>query len=45
MMNSFADDTVVDANGLDLTRKPLEVLAIASKYIKTKITAANLPTY
>lgn len=42
---SFADDTTVDAMGLDKTRKPLEVLAIAGAYIKTKIIATNLPTY
>ncbi len=45
MMNSFADDSVVDAMGLDVTRKPMEVLAIAGTYIKTKINASNLPTY
>jgi hypothetical protein len=42
---SFADDTVVDAMGLDVTRKPMEVLAIAGKYIKTQIDASHLPTY
>ena len=42
---SFADDTVIDANGLDVTRKPLEVLEIAKTYIKTTINADNLPTY
>ncbi len=42
---TFADDTAIDAMGLDLTRKPAEVLAIASKYIKTKIDASHLPTY
>ncbi|MEJ7768580.1 MAG: ferritin-like domain-containing protein [Chitinophagaceae bacterium] len=42
---SFADDTVIDAMGLDATRKPMEVLAIAGTYIKTKINASNLPTY
>lgn len=42
---SFADDTAVDAMGLDLTRKPSEVLAIAGTYIKTKIDASKLPTY
>lgn len=45
MMGSFADDTVIDANGLDLTRKPSEVLVIAQPYIKTTINADNLPTY
>ncbi|MBE7171711.1 MAG: ferritin-like domain-containing protein [Williamsia sp.] len=41
---SFADGTVVDANGLDKSRTPAEVLAIASTYLKTKINANNLPT-
>ncbi|HUQ65693.1 MAG TPA: ferritin-like domain-containing protein [Flavitalea sp.] len=45
MMGSFADDTVIDMNGLDLTRKPSEVLVIAKPYIKTSINANNLPTY
>lgn len=44
-MGSFADDTVIDANGLDVTRKPTEVLTIAQPYIKTVINGANLPTY
>lgn len=44
-MGSFADDTVIDANGLDVTRKPSEVLVIAQPYIKTTLTADNLPTY
>lgn len=42
---SFADDTIVDAMGLDAARKPLDVLAIAGAYIKTKIDASHLPTY
>jgi hypothetical protein len=42
---SFADDTVIDMNGLDATRKPLEVLEIARTYITTEINASNLPTY
>ena len=41
---SFADRTVVDAMGLDVYRTPPEVLAIANKYITTKILAQNLPT-
>lgn len=45
MMGSFADDTAIDMNGLDLTRKPTEVLVIAQPYIKTTINADNLPTY
>jgi hypothetical protein len=45
MPGSFADDSIIDPMGLDVTRKPLEVLAIAGTYIKTKINASNLPTY
>ena len=41
---SFADSTAVDAQGLDLYRTPPEVLAIADKYIVTRILAQNLPT-
>ena len=44
-INTFADESVVDAMGLDVTRKPSEVLPIAAKYIKTPIDASNLPTY
>jgi hypothetical protein len=43
--NSFADDSIVNAMGLDVTRKPLEVLPIAATYIKTKIDASHLPFY
>ncbi|MEO6914842.1 MAG: ferritin-like domain-containing protein [Chitinophagaceae bacterium] len=45
MNGSFADSTVVDAMGLDVARKPMEVLAIASAYLKTPIDASQLPTY
>lgn len=41
---SFADSSVIDANGLDKSMSPAEVLAIAGKYVKTKINASNLPT-
>jgi hypothetical protein len=44
-IDTFADDTVVDAMGLDVTRRPSEVLPIASPYIVTEIDASNLPTY
>ena len=43
--NSFADDSIIDANGLDLTNKPADVLPIAQKYIKTKLSGDNLPFY
>jgi hypothetical protein len=40
---SFADATVVNpGNGLDLVRVPNEVMTIMSKYIKTKLNAANI---
>ena len=41
---SFADNTVIDMNGLDKSRTPAEVLAIAGTYVKTMINASNLPT-
>lgn len=41
---SFADSTVVDANGLDTSRMPSEVLGIASGFLKSKLSGANLPT-
>ncbi|HUR10727.1 MAG TPA: ferritin-like domain-containing protein [Flavitalea sp.] len=43
-VNTFADNTVVDANGLDKSRTPNEVLTIAGTYLKTKVNASNLPT-
>ena len=42
---SFADSDVADANGLDVVRTPLEVLALADKYFVTKVSAAELPTH
>ncbi|GAC1425417.1 MAG: hypothetical protein NVSMB7_01790 [Chitinophagaceae bacterium] len=41
---TFADNTVIDSNGLDKSRLPSEVLPIAGAYIKTKIDASHLPT-
>jgi len=41
---SFADMTAVNAMGLDMERKPDDVLAIAGAFLKTKINASNLPT-
>lgn len=41
---TFANMEVVDANGLDVVRKPSEVLAIAQAFIKTKINGSNLPS-
>lgn len=42
--NTFGGKDVVDMNGLDVERKPDDVLTIAGAYIKTKINASNLPT-
>ncbi len=41
---SFADSTVVDIDGLDMARNPLDVLAIAKPFLKSNIDASNLPT-
>jgi hypothetical protein len=41
---SFAGTDVVDSNGLDKSRTPIEVLTIAKAYIKTEINASNLPS-
>jgi hypothetical protein len=41
--NTFLGDQV-DANSVNISRTPMEVLAIADTYIKTKINASNLPT-
>lgn len=41
---SFADNTIVDSNGLEMSKSPNEVLSIAGAFIKDKISANNLPT-
>ncbi|MEJ7676008.1 MAG: ferritin-like domain-containing protein [Chitinophagaceae bacterium] len=41
--NSFLGDQV-NADSVNISRTPAEVLAIADPYIKTKINASNLPT-
>ena len=41
---SFADSSVIDANGLEMSKSPNEVLAIAGAFIKDTINANNLPT-
>ncbi len=43
-INSFADNTVLDANGLDTSRTPAQVLSMASVYIVQTIDASHLPT-
>ena len=42
MPGSFADG--LDVNGLDMSRSPSEVFAIAGSYVKTKLNISNLPT-
>jgi hypothetical protein len=41
--NSFSD--TADANGVDLEMSPLDVLSAVGKYLKTKVTGANLPKF
>ncbi len=41
MPGTFADG--LDANGLDMSRSPSEVFAIAGTYVKTKLNISNLP--
>lgn len=41
--NSFLGDQV-EANSVNISRSPSEVLGLAGPYIKTKINASNLPT-
>lgn len=40
---SFANSEVIDANGLDMSRTPTQVLTIAAGFLKTKINGSNLP--
>ncbi len=48
LLNKFSSDfaglDVVDGNGLDVSRTPAQVLAIAKTYLKTPLNANNLPT-
>ncbi|RYU94824.1 ferritin-like domain-containing protein [Emticicia agri] len=41
---SFAGDDIIDAKGLDKAVKPADILAAVKPYVKTTITASNLPT-
>lgn len=41
---SFADNTAVNPNGLDLTNTPADVLQAAGPFIVTEIDASGLPT-
>ncbi|WP_164112286.1 MULTISPECIES: ferritin-like domain-containing protein [Sphingobacterium] len=42
---TFANQEVVDSNGLDVAKSPTVVLQAAAPFIKTKIDAKDLPTY
>jgi hypothetical protein len=39
---TFADSTVIDANGLEMSKEPSAVLTAAAPFIKTKINAGTL---
>jgi hypothetical protein len=43
---SFADNTIIDANGMDMSKDPSAVFAAigATGYVTTKINYSNLPT-
>jgi len=41
---SFADATVIDANGLDTSRTPAQVLVLAQPFIVQTLDASSLPT-
>ena len=40
----FAGDDVIDTNGFDGALSPSQVLSAAQPFIKTSVTANNLPT-
>lgn len=42
---SLDHPVIVDANGLDLTARPSEVLIAIKKFVKTTIDSSHLPTY
>ncbi len=41
---SFADDTIIDTDGLDIAQSPDVVLEIISPYLVSKLDASRLPT-
>lgn len=41
---TFVGSDILDANALEISRTPIEVLSIAKKYIVTEINASNLPS-
>ncbi|MBZ4189456.1 ferritin-like domain-containing protein [Niabella beijingensis] len=40
---SFADSTVIDANGMDKAQSPADVLMIAQSFLTSKLWGGNLP--
>lgn len=42
---TFANQEVVDSNGLDVSKSPTQVLQVAAPFIKSKINVTDLPTY
>lgn len=40
---SFADNTVIDANGMDQAKSPADVLMIAQSFLTSKLWGGNLP--
>ncbi len=40
---SFADATILDANGLDMAKTPTQVLTAAAPFVKTRIDFSSLP--
>ena len=43
--NSFADNSAVDINGLDLATQPASVMAGIEQYIETKFDISKLPSF
>ena len=43
--NSFADNSAVDSNGLDLATEPASVMAAIEQYIQTKFDISKLPSF
>ena len=40
----FAGDDIIDKDGLDAAKMPIEILTAVQPFIKTKISGSNLPT-
>lgn len=43
-IGTFAGTDVVDGNGLDVARTPVQVMAIIQKYLYSQLNVSNLPT-